>query len=95
MALLLNKPVVALSNHPKTSDLMDDVGLGHYVLDIDGWEVKSLMERLELLQKTAAEVRVGIGHRVMHYRPALEHQYDGVLALVDAGGRAREKYWTP
>jgi len=95
MALLLNKPVVALSNHPKTSDLMDDVGLGHYVLDIDGWEVKSLMERLELLQKTAAEVRVGIGHRVMHYRAALEHQYDGVLALVDAGGRAREKCWTP
>jgi polysaccharide pyruvyl transferase WcaK-like protein len=82
MALLLNKPVIALSNHPKTTDLMADMGLSAYVLDIDAWDVTSLMERLQALRKGAEDVRGRIAARVRQHRTALARQYDAVLSLA-------------
>ena len=85
MALLLHTPVVALANHPKTTDLMADVGLSDHVLDIDRWAVESVMERLQTLEKDSAEARAEMAGRVTKYRAALERQYDSVLSLVGHG----------
>jgi polysaccharide pyruvyl transferase WcaK-like protein len=82
MALLLTKPVIAISNHPKTSDLMADMGLSAYVLDIDAWDVTSLMERLQALRKGAEDIRGRIAARVQEHRTALARQYDAVLSLA-------------
>ena len=82
MALILHRPVFALANHPKTTDLMADVGLAGYAFDIDAWAVESVMERLEMLEKSAAQVQAAMAARVRDYRAALARQYDAVLSLV-------------
>jgi polysaccharide pyruvyl transferase WcaK-like protein len=83
MALLSNKPVIAISNHPKTSDLMADAGLSAYALDIDAWDAASLMARLSALRAEADDVKRRIAARVRQHRAVLDRQYDAVLALVD------------
>src|SRR5205085_277453 len=87
--------VIAISNHPKTTELMADMGLSAYVFDVDAWDVTSLMERLHTLRKDAEAVRGRIVARVQEHRLALARQYDAVLSLVgrrqqDAGRLRRD-----
>jgi len=95
MALLSAKLVIAISNHPKTTELMADIGLSEYVFDIDAWDVTSLMERSQTLRKDAEAATGRIVARIQQYRVALARQYDAVLSLVgrrqqDAGRLRRD-----
>jgi polysaccharide pyruvyl transferase WcaK-like protein len=83
-ALQLNKPVVGISYDPKTSDLMRDMGLGDYVLDIDGLKFEALVNSFELLQNNMGQVEQTILEATAAYAARLAEQYDRVLSLVVA-----------
>ena len=44
-AHLLNKPVLAIAHHPKVIDLMTDLGLSNYCVDIRDFDLKLLAEK--------------------------------------------------
>jgi len=79
LAQLLNKPLVALSYHPKVDALMEDTGQSAYCLPIDRFEVQALIERFETLEKNTQLVKYQVGRKVSEYRTALDKQYEHIF----------------
>ncbi len=75
LALLLNKPVVALSYHEKIASLMAGVGMGDYCQNIDRLDVDVLVQQFLKLEKNADIVKPVIEQKVEQYRKALDRQY--------------------
>jgi polysaccharide pyruvyl transferase WcaK-like protein len=75
LALMFNKPAIALSYHKKFDSLMEDIGLESYSHDIDSLDVHKLKKDLLQLEVDVAELQPFIRQRVEEYRNALEEQY--------------------
>jgi polysaccharide pyruvyl transferase WcaK-like protein len=84
-AHLLNKPVLALSHHPKVSTLMTNLGLASYCLDIRGCDVNKLRETFLSLVANSDEIRRCMATRLVSYKKVLSIQFD---QLFPAGTRA-------
>src|SRR5207245_1493100 len=76
LALLNNKPVVALSFHPKCASLMDAMGLSQYCLDINTLDSNILIEKIRDLQKNASQLKPLIRLKTEEFRKALDEQYE-------------------
>ena len=81
LALMLNKPVVALSYHPKIASLMSGLGLAEYCHDIDEPGVEGLVERFTRLERNAGAARSLIERKAKEYRKALDEQYARIAGL--------------
>jgi polysaccharide pyruvyl transferase WcaK-like protein len=81
LALMLDKPVLALSYHEKISSLMSGVGLGEYCHDVDRMEVSTLVEQFADLERNAEAARSVIGRKREEYRRRLDEQYAAISAL--------------
>lgn len=79
LALLLNKPSIAISFHHKCSSLMNEMGLSEYCQDIKRLDAEGLIEQFCQLEKNAASLRNMIGERVADRRKALDEQYGVIL----------------
>jgi polysaccharide pyruvyl transferase WcaK-like protein len=75
MALILNKPVIAISFHHKCSSLMSDMGLRRYCHDINEMDAHRLIEQFEQLEANREEVRHSIALKVADCSKALDEQY--------------------
>lgn len=75
LALLNNKPVIALSYHPKCASLMDAMGLSEYCLDINTLNSDTLIEKIRDLEKNAGELKPLIRRKTKEFREALDEQY--------------------
>jgi polysaccharide pyruvyl transferase WcaK-like protein len=75
LALMLNKPVLALSDLPKVTALLVDLGLGDYCLPLENLEAGELTRRFARLQSDAGKLRSYIGDAVERYRASVEDQY--------------------
>ena len=75
-ALLLRKPVIAISFHHKCASLMDEMGLTAYCHDIAQMSTSRLIEQFQELETNRETVRIAIGQRVEESRRALNEQYD-------------------
>ena len=84
LALLINKPVVALSYHEKISSLMAGMGMGEYCQNIDRLDVDLLVEQFLELEKNAGIVKPLIEGKVEHYRKALDQQYAHIFSHLCA-----------
>jgi polysaccharide pyruvyl transferase WcaK-like protein len=78
LALMLNKPVIALSDHAKLDSLLDGLGLAQYLVPLDGLEPDALISRFRALQADTGRLRPYIKQAVNRYRTALEQQYASV-----------------
>jgi polysaccharide pyruvyl transferase WcaK-like protein len=76
---LLGKPVIALSYHPKIDDLMRTVGHDRYCLDIEHFEVDSLIETFELLVHNSDELVSRFRKTAVAYGNALQAQFDNLF----------------
>ena len=56
-AHLLNKPVLAIAHHPKVIDLMTDLELSNYCVDIRDFDLKLLAERFASMVINAEEIK--------------------------------------
>lgn len=81
LALLLNKPVIALSDLPKVEALLVDLGLGRFCLPLNGLRTEDLTDRFVQLQKDAVNLRSYIGNAVEKYRHSIDEQYDKVYGM--------------
>jgi polysaccharide pyruvyl transferase WcaK-like protein len=82
LSLRLGKPVLALSNHHKMTELMNDMEQSDYVLDIDQFTPESAAERFDHLVQNAPAIRAELLARASARQAAVERQYDTVLALL-------------
>ncbi len=79
ISFLLNKPVLGIANHHKMINLMRDMGQSEYVLSIDDFDLKSLVERFSLLESNRESIKDRIEKEIVDFRIALDVQYTQVL----------------
>lgn len=82
LALMLNKPVIALSDLPKVTALLIDLGLGRFCLPLEGLNTEELAGRFVQLQNDAESLKPYIREAVEKYRRAVDEQYATVYANI-------------
>ena len=75
LALLCNKPVIAISFHHKCESLMAAMGLSEYCLDINSLNIEILIEKFCKLRANADELKLVIGENAERFRHELDEQY--------------------
>jgi polysaccharide pyruvyl transferase WcaK-like protein len=79
LALLLNKPSIAISFHHKCSSLMSQMGLSEYCQDINRLNVNQLIEQFCDLEKNADRLRPLIKDKAGEFRRELDEQYNRIF----------------
>jgi len=87
-AHLMNKPVLAISTHPKTSTLMAELGLSEYCVEARGCEPEVLRETFLRLAANHDAIKAQMAEKVASYRSGLQAQFD-VLFQAQGGGARR------
>ena len=75
LALLCDKPVIAISFHHKCESLMSAMGLSAYCLDINDLKADSLIEKFCDLEANATKLKPLTRDKVKEFRKALDEQY--------------------
>jgi polysaccharide pyruvyl transferase WcaK-like protein len=75
LALMLNKPVLCLSDHGKLDSLMTGIGLAEYCLPLANVDFGELIDRVVKLEKNAEALRFYIKQKTEEYRKTLDEQY--------------------
>jgi len=78
LGLMLNKPVIALSDLPKVTALLGDLGLGRYCLPLASLNSETLVSRFALLQSDREALKPYIRDAVQKYREAVSEQYGNI-----------------
>jgi polysaccharide pyruvyl transferase WcaK-like protein len=94
LALVLNKPVIAISFHHKCASLMQDMGLTEYCHDINDMSASRLVEQFQCLEKNAEKLKPVIRQMVEQSRKALDEQYSLIFSenLSERPGRSLNVY---
>lgn len=92
LALMLEKPVFAISYQEKFQPLMDGVGLGEFYLDIDHIDIDQLIGKVTRLQENASTIGARTARQTESYRVALDEQYERMLNVMSrSAGRATRR----
>jgi polysaccharide pyruvyl transferase WcaK-like protein len=83
-AHLLNKPVLAIAHHPKVTELMADLGLSSYCVDIRDFDVSLLADRFASMVKNAEEIKSRMAARLTSNRQQLRCQFDELFRFEGA-----------
>jgi polysaccharide pyruvyl transferase WcaK-like protein len=75
LALLCDKPVIAISFHHKCESLMSAMGLSAYCLDINDLKADRLIEKFCDLETNATKVKPLTREKLREFREALDEQY--------------------
>ncbi len=79
LSCLLGKPVLALSYHRKSTDLMASLGQSAYVLDVTRFDVTSLIESFTRLEGAQNSIRDQLDEKLPVHRATVARQYEAVL----------------
>jgi polysaccharide pyruvyl transferase WcaK-like protein len=79
LALMLNRPVIALSYHEKMRSLMAGMGLADYCQDAAVLDVPGLIEQFTRLERNAETLSASIKQKAEEYRAALDEQYGRIF----------------
>jgi polysaccharide pyruvyl transferase WcaK-like protein len=82
LALLLNKPVIAISFHHKSASLMSQMGLSEYCQDIGRLSLVRLIEQFSQLRQSSDGVKRTITEEVRACRAALDEQYAVIISKI-------------
>jgi polysaccharide pyruvyl transferase WcaK-like protein len=82
LALMRARPVLAVSNHHKMTELMVAAGQADYVLPIDGLDPQILLERFVALEAARASIEAALGQRMAEFDRRLAEQYDAALSSL-------------
>jgi polysaccharide pyruvyl transferase WcaK-like protein len=86
-AHLLNKPILAISHHPKVATLMKSIGLSEFCVDIQTFDSADLAARFRRLVRNSEAVRRQLADRSSDFRRQLEKQYDELFPRADSSAR--------
>jgi polysaccharide pyruvyl transferase WcaK-like protein len=76
LALMLKKPVIAISFHQKCASLMSEMGLAEYCHDIRRVSAGELIRQFQELETNSERVAHSIGQRIEEERRVLNEQYE-------------------
>lgn len=82
LALVLNKPVIAISFHHKCASLMSGMGLAEYGHDINHMNAGRLIEQFQDVVKNADKLKPVIRQMVGQSRKALDEQYNFIFNSI-------------
>ena len=82
LALLLDKPVIAISFHHKCSSLMHQMKLSEFCHDINRMDIQRLIEQFRKLEENRREVKRTIRDGVDQARAALNDQYNLLFGSI-------------
>ncbi len=85
IALIQNKPVIALSDHPKLDSLATDFGLAQYLLPLGNLSPDILIGRFKHLVTDVERLRPYIKAELDKYRQALDALYASLFAESNVG----------
>jgi polysaccharide pyruvyl transferase WcaK-like protein/SAM-dependent methyltransferase len=85
MALLQNKPTIALSDHAKLDSLLNDFGLAQYLLPLSNLSPDVLIARFRQLESDINRLRSYIAVELAQYRRAVDAQF---ATLFDTPARS-------
>ena len=80
LALMLNKPVIALSDHHKLDSLMVGIGMAEYCVQLRELNSETLIEKFQELERNAQTLKPHILRKAEEYRAALDQQYSPIFA---------------
>jgi polysaccharide pyruvyl transferase WcaK-like protein len=80
-AHLLNKPVLAISHHPKVMDLMTDLELSNYCVDIRDFDLKLLAEKFASMVIHSEEIKSRMAASLTANRRRLMWQFDELFRI--------------
>jgi polysaccharide pyruvyl transferase WcaK-like protein len=80
LAMMLNKPVIALSYDYKNEALLTEAGLGEYWQRIEELDVSKLIEQFQHAERNSLEIRRLLQRLVPEYRRRWESEYPRVFA---------------
>jgi polysaccharide pyruvyl transferase WcaK-like protein len=80
-AHLLNKPVLAIAHHPKITELMADLDLSNYCVDIRDFNASLLADRFASMVNNAEEIKSRMAARLTRNRQLLRYQFDELFDL--------------
>jgi polysaccharide pyruvyl transferase WcaK-like protein len=83
LALMLNKPVICLSDHGKLDSLMTEIGLAEYCLPLANLDFNNLTDKLVKLEREAATLRPYIKRKTEEYRRTLDEQYNLISSAFE------------
>lgn len=86
LALMLGRPVVALSYHEKIDELMEAAGLGGYGLPIEGFTSEGVLARLARFDAEYEGVSASLLAYAARQRELVRGQYDAILCDVPPSG---------
>ncbi len=89
ISLALGKPVIGLAYHEKSRALLEQIGLGEYVLNSAEFEVEELIAKFRSLEANAPAIRKQIAEHMAPLRRALDEQYGNVFALIGVASTRR------
>ena len=87
MALIQNKPVIALSDHAKLDSLATDFGLARYLVPLRNLSSDVLIDKFKQLENDGEQLRPYIEAELDKYRQALDALYATLLAESNATAR--------
>ena len=91
MALIQNKPVIALSDHAKTDSLMTDFGLAQYLVPLVNVSPNVLIGKFKQLENDMEQLRPYIKAELGKYRQALDAQYATLFAESNTAARTARR----
>jgi polysaccharide pyruvyl transferase WcaK-like protein len=87
VALIQNKPVIALSDHPKLDSVVTDFGLAEYLLPLRNLSSDTLIDRFKQLEKDVERLRPRLKAKLEQYRQTLETLYATLFTESNATAR--------
>jgi polysaccharide pyruvyl transferase WcaK-like protein len=84
LALLLRKPVVALSFHEKVDSLMKAMGMTEFCQDIENVDGDKLLCQFAALEDNLESIKCGLARQAESNRQKLEEQYEYIVNIVRA-----------
>lgn len=83
LPLRFSKPVIGISYHQKINDLLNDVGLDDYCLDIYNFTDSELCKKFNVLFSNIEEVKRNITLSYKQYSDLMDKQWDHIAELIN------------
>jgi polysaccharide pyruvyl transferase WcaK-like protein len=84
LALIQNKPVIALSDHAKLDSVVTDFGLAQYLLPLQNLSSDILIDRFKQLENDVERLKPHLKAQLEKYREALDALYATLLVESNA-----------
>lgn len=79
-AHLLNKPVLAISSHPKTSTLMENLGMWRYCVDLKTFDPKDVIDRFTTLVGEKDVIKHVMSKRLAENQAKISAEFDALFS---------------